>query len=940
MNIDLPPDDLKPQAVLPEEPTFDDEPTGGVVENADGSATVLDQEEPESETSDNFYENLAEKLKDSELAPLASDLLEKIEMDRESRKKRDEQYEEGLRRTGLGNDAPGGAQFEGASRVVHPLLAEACIDFSARTMKELFPPKGPVKSHIIGKSDKDKLQQARIKTDALNWQLTKQMREYREEMEQLTTQEPMGGSQYLKFWHDADSKRHRVEFVPVDMLLLPYAASGLYSSERVTHVQDITRFTFEQRVNSGLYREVEGLGDPSFPDKTRSEAANEKIEGKEEDPYNEDGLRRVFEIYVYHQFDKDKRAVPYIVHIDDYSEEVLGVYRNWEESDERCEKLDWLVEFKFIPWRGAYGIGLPHLIGGIAGALTGALRALLDSAHINNAATMLKLKGIRGSGENTQVEVTQVCEVEAPPQVDDIRKVAMPMPFNPPSPVLFQLLGFLTDAGKGVVATSEEKIADATSNMPVGTALALIEQGSQVYSSIHSRHHFAQQRALDIICRLNRMYPEVLEEVSEALKEQITPEMFDDLSGVEPVSDPNIFSEAQRYAQIQAVTQVLANPALQGKANQTALARITLQRLRFDQIDEVLPEDPEPQNTDPVNENVFATKGLPLAAFMEQDHLGHLITHMTFCASPIYGSNPMLAVPTVPALLAHAKEHLVMFYSIHMKAAMSAIAEIHQMSGGTGENTDAVKHAIALAEREIATQLAPIMPMIQQAQQTSMQSAPKPPMDPASQVALQLGQAEIARKTELDKATLQMQGAASQAKAAAEQAKQQMAASAEQQKAMGAAQQAQAENARIQQQQQFDQWIEQQTRQQEASHNEFIQQMELLKNKQDNEQHQMTELMKNNQDNQTAILIERMKEGLAQSQATAADQQTSLSSGLQDTMGPLIQAMSQQFEKMSSGQEVLSQAVLGLHKLHAAPKMIVRDPVTGKPIGIKSQMEQ
>ena len=934
MKIDLPTDDERPMAQMPPDaPELDIEPTGGVVENADGSATVLEQQEPESEASDNFYENLAEKLKDSELTPLASDLLEKIELDKKSREKRDEQYEEGLRRTGLGNDAPGGATFEGASKVVHPLLAESCIDFSARTMKELFPPRGPVRSHLPGKSDKKKLEEAELKCKVLNWQLMKQMPEYREEMEQLTTQEPMGGSQYIKFWHDADTKRHRAEFVPIDMLLLPYAASGLYTSERVTHMQDITRFTFEQRVQSGLYRDLElttkGESSPAFPEKTRPEAANERIEGKSEDPYNEDGLRRVYEIYVYHQFDKDKRAVPYIVHIDDYSEEVLGVYRNWEESDERCEKLDWLVEYKFIPWRGAYGIGLPHLIGGLAGSLTGALRALLDSAHINNAATMLKLKGIRGSGENTQVEVTQVCEVEAPPQVDDIRKIAMPMPFNPPSPVLFQLLGFLTDAGKGVVNTAEERIADASNSMPVGTAMALIEQGSQVFSSIHSRHHFAQQRSLNILCRLNRMYPEVLEEVGEALDEQIDPAMFDDLSGVEPVSDPNIFSETQRYAQIQAVTQVLSNPALQGKTNQVALARITLQRLKFDQIDEVLPEDPEPQQTDPVNENVFATKGLPIAAFMEQDHIGHMIVHLTFCASPIFGANPLMTIPTVPALLAHCKEHLAMFYSQHSQAAMSAIGEIHQMQGGAGDNAEAVKHAIALAEHEIAAQLAPIMPMLQEAQKMSAAAAPKPPMDPSSQVALQLGQAEIERKTKMDQATMQMNGAAAQAKAAAEQAKSQM-------DGMMKAQEAQ----RIDQQQKFEQYIAQMEARQTAESEKLRAQVEVMKNDANNKQHQMTELMKNNQDNQTAILIERMKEGIAQSAAAAEAKspQSPVNVSLGDTMGPLIEAMKQEFSKVSSGQEAMSQAITGLHKLHSAPKMIVRD-AAGRPIGIQSKLE-
>ena len=123
---------------------------------------------------------------------------------------------------------------------------------------------------------------------------------------------------------------------------------------------------------------------------------------------------------------------PYIMMIDDLEHEVVGLYRNWEEGDDTMSKLDWVIEFKFIPWRGAYAVGLPHLIGGLAAALTGALRALLDTAHINNAATMIKLKGAKMSGQSQNIDVTQVTEVEAAPGVDDIRKVAMPMPFNPP----------------------------------------------------------------------------------------------------------------------------------------------------------------------------------------------------------------------------------------------------------------------------------------------------------------------------------------------------------------------------------------------------------------------------------------------------------------------------------------------------------------------------
>ena len=235
------------------------------------------------------------------------------------------------------------------------------------------------------------------------------------------------------------------------------------------------------------------------------------------------------------------------------SSEVVGLYRNWEEKDETMAKLDWVIEFKFIPWRGAYAIGLPHLIGGLAAGLTGGIRALLDSAHINNAATMLKLKGAKLSGQSQQVDVTQVAEIEAAPGVDDIRKIAMPMPFNPPSQVLFELVGYLDKAARGVVTTAEEKIADVNANTPVGTTQALIEQGAAVFSAIHARLHDSQARVLKILGRLNRWY----------LDDQRKGEIVEDLeieagdfkrnTDVVPVSDPHIFSETQRMAQMQAV---------------------------------------------------------------------------------------------------------------------------------------------------------------------------------------------------------------------------------------------------------------------------------------------------------------------------------------------------------------------------------------------------
>ena len=371
-----------------------------VEELEDGSAIVRESQFKGPSDDEDFYSNLAEEMNDLDLSVLASKYLDLFEKDKEDRKERDKQYEDGLRRTGLGNDAPGGANFQGASRVVHPVMAEACVDFAARAIKELFPPDGPTRTKIIGEVTPEKTDRAERKRDYMNWQLTEQIEEYRDEQEQMFTQLPMGGSQYMKLWYDEQKRRPCAEFVPIDNILLPFAASNFYTAQRATEMQDITEYEFKARVNRGLYRDVELIRATMDPEPTAPEKANEKIEGKKRGE-NVDGLRRVYHCYTWLELEEDSRTkgelAPYVLMIDELDLNVVGLYRNWEEGDETRAKLDWIIEFKFIPWRGAYAIGLPHLIGGLSAALTGALRALLDTAHINNAATMVKLKGDRKS---------------------------------------------------------------------------------------------------------------------------------------------------------------------------------------------------------------------------------------------------------------------------------------------------------------------------------------------------------------------------------------------------------------------------------------------------------------------------------------------------------------------------------------------------------------
>jgi hypothetical protein len=738
----------------PDEDDFEELPDGSVIVRMDTSKGP--DEEPD------FYENLADDMPSYELGSLAIKYLDLIDKDKDARSERDKQYEDGIRRTGLGHDAPGGAQFQGASKVVHPVMAEACVDFAARAIKELFPPDGPVRTKLFGEVTEEKTDRADRKKEYLNWQLTEQIEEFRDEEEQMFTQIPLGGSQYLKVWYDEQKKRPCVEFVPIDNIYLPFAAGNFYTAGRVTEVQDITQEEFELRIARGLYKDVTIYRASMEPDETAPEKANNKIEGKKSQNDNVDGVRRVFHIYTWLELEDDSYAkgerAPYILMVDDLTRDVIGLYRNWEFGDESMSKLDWIVEFKFIPWRGAYAIGFPHLIGGLSAALTGALRALLDSAHINTAPTMLKLKGAKISGQSTSIEPTQVAEIEGAPGVDDIRKIAMPVPFNPPSPVLFQLLGWLTDAAKGVVTTSEEKIADVTAQAPVGTTQALIEQGAAVFSSIHARLHESQRRVLRIIGRLNRWYlddqrkNEIVEDIG------VTKEDFEKNSDIVPVSDPHIFSETQRYAQIQALAaRAQANPDLY---NRLAVEKRILKQIKIPDINEVLPDPQNVKDMNPALENVAMTVGKPVGAFPHQDHLAHIQVLLDYMQNPLYGGNPIIAPIYVPAALEHLKQHLSLWYLNQMDQYASAalgrpfnIMKEQRLPQQADQLLGIASQHVGMDSQET---FAKVPPVIGQAMQMLQQMSGQQQMPPEVQALVQAQMAETQRKAAKDQTDAQL----------------------------------------------------------------------------------------------------------------------------------------------------------------------------------------
>lgn len=740
-----------------------------VTDTDDGGAIVKLEDAPPTAKAANFYENLVETISVSTLATLGSTLIDSIEQDLKSRENRDEQYAEGIRRTGLGNEAPGGAKFDGASRVVHPVLTKACIDFEARAIAELMPASGPVKDSIVGKSTQARVDKAQRKTAHMNWQLRRQMTEFRPELEQLLSQCPLGGSQFMYLPYDAKRRRPTATYWPSDDVIIPFAASSAASAERLTMRERITERVYKSRVDSSYYVEG-GNASALTPEQSKAQDASDAVEGKELDPYNQDGLRPIYRVFTECELDDDPETkgefAPYTIEVDPTNSKIIRIVRNWEQPDKQRTSMPWLIEFPFLPWRGALSIGLAHAIGGLAGAATGAIRALLDSAHFQNLPGLVKIKGANFSGQTHSVDIGQVLEVEggALGVNDDIRKLLMAIPYNQPSPVLMTLLGVLTDQAESFVQTTLKNLTDDNINqLPVGTALSAIEEGLKVLSGIHLRLHEAMTRLLEVLHRINRLYldeEELKDEAGEILAYR------SDYTGpidVAPVSDPNIFSDAQRFAQ----TQVVAGRAqlLPQIYDLRKVETLILKRTRIPDAESLLLPENKPTPMNQVNENVAMSLGRPVAAFPQQDHLAHLQVLIDFMESPFLGQLPTIAPKFMPAAIQHATEHIVMWYA---DAAYQMVnAETKQlghefsdlMNPKEHEQSAEVDKTLAMASpmlvENAGKMFSKIPPIIQRAQQLIAQLQPNFPQDPAIAANLQAVQIKTASDEKRDAAKMQ-----------------------------------------------------------------------------------------------------------------------------------------------------------------------------------------
>ena len=620
--------------------------------------------------------NLAEEIDENELSRKAQHLLEAFDSDKEARSEWEERYKEGLQSL----EPDGGLSEEeeqratrGLSTVVHPMIAESATQFNARAIAELYPSGGPVKTTIIGEPTEELEDQARRVRDYMNYQITQEMPEYFPDLDTMLFQLPLIGHAFKKVYYDSNLGRQCSQFVKAEDFVVAPDSKDLQTSIRYSHVIRMPRNDYNKYVENGFYLPIKFVGSEDDP----IENVGSEIEGLstyEDTEYNEQVT--LIEMHVYETFDgidgysnteenNDIVALPYVVTIDYDSQKIVSIRRNYEEDDDKKLKQDYFVSYRFLPGTGFYGFGLYHLIGGLGRAATGSLRALLDSAAFSNMQGGFKLKG-RVTGGELQVNPGEFADLDA--TVDDVNKAIMPLPFKEPSGTLFQLMNAIVEAGRRFASTADLNVGDVNPNAPVGSTVALIEQGAKSFSAIHKRLHYSQGQEFKLIAKNNSKFlPAQFEFALSGVTQFINSTDFDAKIDILPVSDPNVFSTAQRIAQGQSVLQLMQSaPNLY---DQYEAHKRMLEAIRIPNIDEILKEPEQASRLDPVDENMSVMYGKPIRAFPEQDHDAHISVHMQFLSDPSLGGNSG-ARNLQPILIAHIAEHVALLYRQRMQSAI------------------------------------------------------------------------------------------------------------------------------------------------------------------------------------------------------------------------------------------------------------------------------
>ena len=694
-----------------------------------------------------FGDNLVNYIDDADAMSIASDLVGDVEDDISSRQDWEDTYKRGIDLLGMKYEERS-QPFEGASGVVHPLLAESVTQFQAQAYRELLPAGGPVRTQIIGDENKEVLAQAERIKNYMNYQITYEMEEYDPELDQMLFYLPIIGSTFKKVYFDPLLQRAVSKFVHAEDLVVPYSATDLASATRITHVVKMDKNEIRKLQLSGFYADVDlpgdGYGDEDYSDVRET---IDDIQGISPPESNEEVV--LYEVHTELDLqgfeDTDETGegtglkLPYIVTILQKNNKILSIRRNYEQMDPLRRAKPYFVHYKFLPGLGFYGFGLTHMIGGLSQAATSLLRQLIDAGTLSNLPAGFKARGARIRDEDEPLNPGEFRDIDVAGM--DIRQSLMTLPFKEPSQTLYSLLGTLVDSGRRFASMADMKVAEMGGETPVGTTMAIMERGTKVMSAIHKRLHYSQKVEFKLLANvfakfMAPMYPYAIPGAPPEIKTTD----FDDRIDVLPVSDPNIFSMSQRIALAQTELQLVqSNPEIHGNEQGLYQAyRKMYEALGVTNVDSILPPPPIPQPTNPAKENQEAMRGKALQAFPEQNHQAHIEAHLAIIATPVAQANAAI----VMTLQGHVQEHLGF-----MAEAMAQEEIINQLSPEEQMQIQSSQEGMMAFQTEVASRAAELIgELTEQYAQAVMPPQQPDPLVAIRQQELALREADIQRR--------------------------------------------------------------------------------------------------------------------------------------------------------------------------------------------------
>tara|TARA_Y100000592_G_scaffold34438_1_gene54755 strand:+ start:221 stop:2638 length:2418 start_codon:yes stop_codon:yes gene_type:complete len=714
----------------------------------DGGVEVDFEPQDEMMEDGGFYANLAEQLPARELGRIASEIMEEFDANKASRQEWEDAYADGLELLGF-NYEERTQPFRGSSGVTHPLLAEAATQFQAQAFNELLPASGPVRTTVIGDNSKDKEAQARRVRQFMNYYITNVMEDYTPDMDQMLFYLPLAGSTFKKVYFDESLGRAVSKFVPAENLVVPYETADLDSCPNITQVVRMPLNDLRKNQVSGFYLDV-----PVTPGEGKSDSVTEEIQRIDGvTPSQIDYDATLLECHVdldlegFEEVDSEGEMtgikIPYIVTISYDTGEILAIRRNYAEGDELRKKIQYFVHYKFLPGFAFYGLGLIHTIGGLSRTATSALRQLIDAGTLSNLPAGFKARGLRIRDDDDPLQPGEFRDVDAPGGA--IRDSLMPLPFKGPDATLFNLLGFVVEAGQRFATITDLKVGDGNQGAAVGTTIAMLEQGSRVMSAIHKRLHYAMRLEFKILARvMGESLPQQYPYSVEGEDASIMASDFDERVDVVPISDPNVFSQAQRIVMAQTKLQLAgAAPEIH---NMYEVYRDMYDALGVKDVDRIMKAPPEDEMgpTDPAQENIDALDMGQLQAFTGQNHQAHIISHLVFGSTPMVAGMPAVAM----ALQKHIMEH------VKLSARERATAEFEQITAQQGPAANPEQRMIEY-EGLVAQYIAQGMQEVKDLSQQISGQGPDPVVQ-LKQQELQLDAQEAERDAQLDAAKLQL----------------------------------------------------------------------------------------------------------------------------------------------------------------------------------------